>query len=52
MKHFDFENDKILYDLYNCLTLHITSDSFWEVCYKIQTLLDKSILYELLQDKK
>lgn len=47
MKHFDFQNDSALYDLYNCIALHIQSDSFWELCYKIQLFLDKSILIQL-----
>lgn len=47
MKHFDFQDDSVLYDLYNCISLLKEEELPWELCHKIQLFLDANVLIQL-----
>lgn len=50
MLHFKFQNDSDMYSLYNCISIGILNDTFWDLCYKIQLYLDESLKLILISD--
>ena len=50
MSHFNFQNDSDMYNLYNCISIEILNDTFWDLCYKIQLYLDESLKLILIND--
>lgn len=50
MLHFNFQNDSDMYSLYNCISIGILNDTFWDLCYKIQLYLDESLKLILIND--